>query len=149
MAITRPITKTIISTTDFGIPVADQLNLNTSDIAALKPGAWQPVTFQNGWANESGFQGVRYCKWGNLVFVQGSCVHADATSFATVFQLPVGFRPPSSVRLFGQAFKTGVGGSYTWRGDMNVNGQFTPGEWLPASTPQSMTVGLSFFFSIV
>lgn len=37
MAITRPVTKTIISTVNFGIPVVDQVNANTDAIANMAP----------------------------------------------------------------------------------------------------------------
>lgn len=39
MAITRPVTKTLISTTAWGIPITDQVNADAADIVSLK--AWR------------------------------------------------------------------------------------------------------------
>lgn len=39
MAITKPVTKTLISTTAWGIPITDAVNANTDDVASLK--AWR------------------------------------------------------------------------------------------------------------
>jgi len=92
MAIARPITKSIISTTAWGIPITDQVNANTTDIAALKPSGWTGVTFSNGWNNMSGWSPVQYRKMGDMVYLRGNATGGTVGTVA--FTLPVGFRPP-------------------------------------------------------
>jgi hypothetical protein len=105
MAITRPVTKTIISTADFGIPVVDQLNTNTAALAAQVPTAWTSVTFMNCWNNYAGYV-TQYRKVGDMVQVRGGA--AGPAIGTTIYILPVGFRPPA-VLQFPQASWSVVG----------------------------------------
>ena len=82
MAITVPVAGNEVSVTDFGKPVADQLN-------ALVPTAWANLTLQNSWANYQ--VTCRYRKVGDICYLQG-CAHGGANN-TVVFTLPVGFRP--------------------------------------------------------
>lgn len=91
MAIARPISKTIISTTAWGIPITDQVNANAADIAAMKPTAWTNLTFQNGWA-ASGGSVCQYRKVGDMVQLRG-LIGGGPTGVSTIATLPVGFRP--------------------------------------------------------
>jgi hypothetical protein len=104
MAINRPVTKTIISTTAWGIPITDQVNANTTDIAALKAvPAWTGVTFSNGWSNfGTGYQLAQYRKVGDMVYVRGTITGGAAGTIA--FTLPTGFRPPASMGFPGVVF---------------------------------------------
>ena len=96
MAIARPVTKTIISTTGWGIPVTDQVNANTTAIAALQPGAWANVpTLQNSWVVAPGSL-VRYRKIGDIIYIEGGI--KSGTVGAIVFVLPTGFRPTYQVQ---------------------------------------------------
>lgn len=98
MAITRPVTKTLISTAAWGIPITDQVNANAADIVAAKPTLWTPVTFMNGFSNYgSGFQTVQYRKIGDIVYVRG--LMAGGALSTICFQLPVGFRPPAHMQF--------------------------------------------------
>lgn len=97
MAIARPVTKTIISTTGWGIPVTDQVNTNTTDIANLKTStqvtAWTAVTFLNSWTNYgSPYQLTQYRKRGDMVDIRG--VVKGGAGLVPIFNLPTGFRPP-------------------------------------------------------
>lgn len=91
MVLTRPVTKTKISTTDFGQPVYDWIVANT-------PTVWTNVTFQNGWANFGGSQPpCQYRKTGDMVSVRG--VIKSGTQGVAIFVLPAGFRPIYYVRF--------------------------------------------------
>lgn len=98
MPITRPTTKTIISTTGWGIPITDEVNRLTTDLASTKPTVWTAVTFTNGWANfGGGYQTAQYRKIGDMVYVRGTISGgAVATS---PFTLPAGFRPPAVMQF--------------------------------------------------
>lgn len=57
MAVNRPTTKTIISTTGWGIPITDQVNANTNALAALTAGFAAKILairFDNGPNNNTG-----------------------------------------------------------------------------------------------
>lgn len=100
MPIQQPVTRTIISTTAFGIPVAQFINFWT-------PTAWTPITaFTNGWGNVSGWQASQYRKWGDNVQVRGYI--QSGTANTTAFVLPVGFRPPVTLTLTSNTFISGV-----------------------------------------
>lgn len=113
MAIARPTTKTKISTTEWGWPVTDAVNLNTTDIAALKSatavGAWVDFSFQNGWINDPGTQSCQYRKIGDIVYLRGRCKGGAISSVITTF--PVGFRPPANIDM-----TTVVYNNTTWIG---------------------------------
>lgn len=88
-----PVVDTEISVSAFGAPVANQLNTNTTDLAALKQTAWVSLTLQNGWVNSGGNRPPsRYCKTGSLVMVQLACM--SGTSGFPIATLPAGYRPP-------------------------------------------------------
>lgn len=103
MAIVRPVTKTIISTTAFGVPVADAVNANTDGLAALQPGAWIAPTLLNGWVNfASGWQVVQYRKVGDRVEIRGMV--RSGTVNQAIFTLPVGFRPIALMYFAGDSY---------------------------------------------
>ena len=93
MAISRPTTKTKISTTEWGWPITDAVNANSTDIAALKAAtavtAWVNCTMQNGWVAYS--VAPAYRKVGDIVYLRGNA--NGGTKNTVVFTLPVGFRP--------------------------------------------------------
>ena len=95
MAITRPVTKTIISTVNFGIPVADTVNQHDIDIAALKPTAWVPLSLQNGWVTHIATPAYR--KIGDIVYLRGNV--KSGTDGSNMFTMPVGFRPLDTVEM--------------------------------------------------
>lgn len=147
MAITRPQTDTIISTTQWGIPITDAVNANTTDIVAMKPTAWTDITLLNGYIWENPFQKPQYRKVGDTVQIRGSLYVASANQSA-VFVLPAGFRPPAGLRFGGTAFKTGVGGVSIYRGDIDTGGQVIVSEW-SALLGQGATFGLLLSFSTI
>lgn len=89
MAINRPVTKTLISTPDWGIPITDAVNAHSTDIAALKPTVWTPITLVNGWVATGGTP--QYRKIGDNVQLRGG-VGSGAVG-SVIGTLPVGFRP--------------------------------------------------------
>ena len=90
MAIIRPVTKTLISSPDWGIPITDAVNANTNAIAANAPTVWTALALVNGWTNPGGY--VTQCrKIGDLVQIRGRLT--GGPMLATMFTLPVGFRP--------------------------------------------------------
>ena len=97
MPINRPVTKTIISTTQWGIPITDEVNALRTELDALKPTAWTGVAYANGWMDAgSGQAPMRYRKQGDLCWVQGSMKSGSLNNIA--FILPVGFRPATTIR---------------------------------------------------
>lgn len=97
MAITRPVTKTIISTTDFGIPVVDAVNANTDAIAALQPTGWIDIAYMNGFSTYPGYAPLSYKKIGNLVFLRGGVIPQGTNVVMGV--LPVAVRPQYNVEV--------------------------------------------------
>lgn len=91
-----PVTKTLIASAAWGIPLTNQLNTNTTDIAALKAvPAWTNATLQNGWVSVA--PTVAYCKLGYIVYVRGML--ASGANGSVVFTLPVGFRVPANMSV--------------------------------------------------
>lgn len=141
MAITVPKDGDIISAGTFGIPVANEVNRMTP-IATVTP--WADLALQNGYANEAGFQKAQYRKIGDVVYLRGSITVAT-TNTAYVFTLPAGFRPIVGQRFFGGGFRTGTGGVYTWRGDIDIAGGFAIAEWsLTPAFPATFSIPLNF-----
>jgi hypothetical protein len=98
MAITRPTSKSIISTTQWGIPITDAVNANTTDIAALKPTAWTAITLSNGWTNYGGaYPTAAVIRQGNFCTMRGMLSPGTLTLGTVVGTIPVGFRPPGTV----------------------------------------------------
>lgn len=71
MAITRPVTKTIISTTDWGIPITDEVNRLTTVAAGITAPTWVTPTLLTGFGNVSGNCPFQYAVVGNMVFMRG------------------------------------------------------------------------------
>lgn len=91
MAINQPVTRTIISTTDFGIPVAQFINFWT-------PTPWTPITLMNGFSNQAGWTPASYRKIGDIVYMRATLAGTGSAS-VTAWVLPVGFRPPYPAEL--------------------------------------------------
>lgn len=123
MSIARPVTRTIVSTTDWGIPVTDEVNRLTAWQLAQVPTPWYNVVFANGWGNYSGMM-TQYRKVGDIVTVRGGI--AGGTIPTNAFVLPAGFRPPAAFQsiqagwatVFGVVqFNSSDGGCYIISGD--------------------------------
>lgn len=114
MPLKRPVAGDPVLVEDFGQPVYDY-------IAANNPTAWTPVTYLNGWQNESGsIQGVQYRKIGDNVHVRGACRLGTAPAMC---QLPVGYRPPIQLR-YGMIAMNGTSGAcFAARIDILIDGQ--------------------------
>jgi hypothetical protein len=91
MAINRPVTKTIISTPDWGIPITDEVNRLTAWQLAQVPTVWYTLVLSNGWSHAAG-QTASYRKIGDMVQLRGRI--QGGTMGVTVATLPSGFRPP-------------------------------------------------------
>lgn len=118
MPIPIPVSRTKIATVPWGIPITNQVNTNTTDIATLKgyPGAWQTMTLQNGWAQFGGRPPCR-CRFiapDIVLFQFGIANGSDGTVFTT---LPVGYRP-----AYSYDFLVRMGGTGVFWGLINVNG---------------------------
>lgn len=123
MAITRPVTRTIISTTDFGIPVADQLNTLQTQVATLIPGAWQTMTLLNGFTADPWTAGVRIRKIGPVVYCAGAISNPSGlTAQFNVFNIPSGFRPATNTRVPLGGYYGGGGEVQAGRGDIATGG---------------------------
>ena len=97
MAIARPTSKTIISTTGWGIPITDAVNANTDWITANTPGAWTPLSVQNGWTIQTNHGTASVRKIGDTVQMRGMV--SGGTAGTVVAVLPTGFRPLYQVDL--------------------------------------------------
>lgn len=102
MAITRPVSRTTISTTDWGIPVTDELNRLTTWQLAQVPTPWVNVTFQNGWTVWTG--NTSYRKIGDMVYIRGTA--ASGAVGTTIFTLPTTFRPPAQLQFLQTSWAT-------------------------------------------
>lgn len=102
MVLTRPVTRTKISTATFGHPVYDWITANT-------PTAWANLTLQNGWTIESG-QPLQYRKIGDLIYLRGRVNHSAGSAFQPIATLPVGSRSPVLVQI---ACGVVISGSWT------------------------------------
>lgn len=119
MAITRPITRTTISTTGWGIPITDEVNsLRTAVTALQTPGVWTTPTYQNGWVEYAPGRGAQYRKIGDIVYIRG--VIKSGTAGMAAFTLPVGFRPNPDVSFV--VNRDALTGMVT----IDVTGEFKP-----------------------
>lgn len=99
MAINRPVTKTLISTTGWGIPITDEVNALRTAVTALQtPGPWTTMTLQNGWTHFASSP-MQYRKFGDMVQLRGRIENAAGNAFIVVSNLPVGFRPPKDCMM--------------------------------------------------
>ena len=93
MAITRPVTKTKISTVGWGIPITDEVNRLSALPVAPTPTAWTAFTFLNGWTGATGGYPIAgYRRIGDMVYMRGRI--SGGTMGQPMFNLPAGFRPP-------------------------------------------------------
>lgn len=94
-------------------------NLAINDIVGwVKPTAWTTLPLVGGWVAEApaGFALPEYRKIGDMVYLRGSIKSGAAGQFATI---PVGFRPPTSLRMF-YGGMDGGGVFSTVRGDFTA-----------------------------
>ncbi|MET0786497.1 MAG: hypothetical protein ABWY25_07325 [Paenisporosarcina sp.] len=89
-------------------------------IVSVSTTAWVNVTLQNGWVLFTGYK-CQYRKIGDIVYTRGRM--SNGSKGATAFILPVGFRPPTTVDIFGGCY----GGSWGFaHNEVSVNGDFIP-----------------------
>jgi hypothetical protein len=104
--------------------------------------SWTAVTFENSWANIGGpEQTCQYRKVGDRVELRGVMSRNPVSYGAAAFTLPVGFRPPATVR-FNPAVMNAAGTATLSRGDINSGGAYAP-----ASGPSDATrwdISMSF-----
>lgn len=100
MPITRPITRTLISTTGWGIPITDEVNALRTLINSMQPTAWVGLPYVGGWVDSGApWQAGQYCKIGTQVYIRG--VMKNGGLNGSYANLPVGFRPPADLRYPG------------------------------------------------
>jgi len=97
--IALPVTRTIIATAPWGIPITNAVNQLGTDVTALQgtttPTAWTAPTLLNGWVSYgAGFIAPGYRKVGDMVQIRGAV--KSGTMGVSAFNLPVGFRPPAA-----------------------------------------------------
>lgn len=87
MVLLRPVTKTIISTTEFGQPVYDWIMANS-------PSAWQTLTMQNGWTPYAvgSYPPCSFRRLGNMLQLRGM-TSGGVPGNVPCATLPAGFRP--------------------------------------------------------
>lgn len=141
MAITRPVTRTIISTTAWGVPVTDEVNRLTAAVAALTPGPWTDFALVNGWTMESGFAPLQYRKNGDKIEIRSSVKPGANGSQMAV--LPVGYRPIFTHRLYASCYNQTLNQSVLVRCDLSTAGTMT---WydIPAGGLFITMTGMSF-----
>ena len=138
MAIARPVTKTIIATQGWGVPITDEVNRLSGIITP--PTAWQNLSIATGFGALSGFQvpGVRLN--GTVIEFRGCFVTTSSLSANVEIYLatiPTGFRP--SIRVILNA-AGGAGSATALRMDVYATGRVTI--WFPTG----VTAG--FYISI-
>lgn len=125
MAILRPVTKTLISSSSWGVPITDEVNRLSPLVDGRTPTAWTNVAFTNGWSNQGGgSQGVQYRKSGDMVQMRGQMGNGVMGSVA--FTLPSGFRPPALFMLPTGAYNTQTSIWLVARMDINADGRCVP-----------------------
>jgi len=88
--------------------------------------AWTPVTFNNGWANKGGTdQTCQYRKIGDIVYLRGTMTKTGITYGASAFQLPVGYRPPATLRPNPLGLNN-AGTQSLFRADILSDGNYNP-----------------------
>jgi hypothetical protein len=102
MAINRPVTKTIISTPDWGIPITDEVNRLTAWQLAQVPTVWYTLVMANGWTAAAANMAPQYRKQGDLVNIRGTI--SGGAPGSTIATLPVGFRPVQDIIQVTAAF---------------------------------------------
>lgn len=106
MAITVPVTDTEIRTSEWGIPITNEVNRMTPLVIA--PTAWTVPAFSAGWSGS-----VQYRKVGTYVECTGELLSSAANPANSVaWTFPVGFRPPANVSWVTPFFIGTV--SWTW-----------------------------------
>ena len=117
MPITRPVTKTKISTTEWGWPITDEVNALRTDVDALKsfPGAWAALTLVGGFVAVGGRCSPRCRKIidANHVFIQFAIQNGSIAGSSIILNVPAGYRPSYTVDLVGR-----VGAAPGW---FNIN----------------------------
>lgn len=104
MGLVRPVTKTLISSTNFGQPVYDML---LALQAAMVPGPWINLTMATGWGQWVGggydFCGARLEQNGTVMRLRGMALRTGAQlvpgDLSTVASYPVSFPAVSQGRL--------------------------------------------------
>jgi hypothetical protein len=145
MAINRPTTKTIISTTQWGVPITDAVNANVTDVSALKTAtAVTPltqVTYKNGFASDVFTGGVQYQRWGKWCWLGGGM--STGTQQTSAFTMPNGFIPARGMRMPMSGYSAG-GTPTLVRGDFyDTNGDLVV--WYQAGT---IVVGLNIVYPV-
>jgi hypothetical protein len=117
MAIQVPISKTIISTTQWGIPITNEVNRVAGLVDGRTPTTWVLMTsgLTNGWSYfGGGTTQPRYRKIGDMVYMEGTIKNGavlSAPAQLPFYTLPAGFRPLSQLLL-----PCLFGGGDTWGG---------------------------------
>lgn len=102
---------------------------------------WTAVTYLNAYTTPAGYLGVGYRKIGDTVELRGTCSGTFAAS-QSMFQLPVGFRPPGRLVLPGNT----TDGTAFGRVDIMADGNVTrvTGTWPTGANSYVAFTGVSF-----
>jgi hypothetical protein len=107
MAIPIPVTKTLIATVPWGIPITNEVNRLGPLVDGRTPTAWVNLTLTNGWTNAGGAsQPVGVAKGSNALWLRGG-MNAGTVGlpFAT---LPAGYRPVGTFTFLNYSY-TSIG----------------------------------------
>lgn len=133
MAIPVPVTKTKISTVQWGIPITNEVNrlttqsdTNKTDITALKTATtdsgWQTLTLKNGFTSDGWTPGLRIRKIGNVVYCTGGIgLASGGTSNYSIATVPTGYRPAWNTRIIVGGYYGGGGEPQSGRGEVHAS----------------------------
>jgi len=135
MAITVPQPGQEISATDFGAPVANQLN-------GIAPTVWTALPLSNSWVPDAGSP-VQYRKIGDIVYIRGIARNGVITTGTIGATLPTGFRPPQN----GQLMTISHNGTSWLLAELDIitDGTIKIGAGFPG--PASGYMPMAFYFS--
>jgi len=122
MAIVRPVTKTLISVPNWGVPITDEVNRLTTLTGSNVPSAWTNATLLNGWSNHAD-GGLQYRKVGDIVYIRGRIV--GVLNFTSAWNIPAGFRPARAANLMAVAGMVNTAWAFGHI-DFRSNGDFVP-----------------------
>ena len=129
--------KNAAGTSAITIDSSGDLTFNGSNTASVSDSGWITATLLNSYThyNTTTYGPIRYRKIGSIVNIQG--LTGQATASSTIFNLPVGYRPPNHLIFLASNYNN-VG-----RLDIKQNGDV-----VPASAPVNNWFSVSCTFMV-
>lgn len=96
---------------------------SNGSLTTIPTPVWTPVTFQNGWTNESsGYPAAEYLVHNGLVRFRGGIKPGTTTDATTVFTIPSIYCQQQGVQIFPVANGGGTPATSSLRLSVNING---------------------------